>query len=110
MSGCYLNANKEILCMKIKPLQDRILVKRVEAEEKTKSGIIIPEAAKEKPIEAKVIAVGPGKRAESGKVLPLTVKAGDRILFSKWSGSEVKIEGEDHLIMKEEEVLAIIEG
>jgi len=96
--------------MKIKPLQDRILVKRIEAEEKTKSGIIIPEAAKEKPIEAKVIAVGPGKRSESGKTLALMVKAGDRVLFSKWSGSEVKFEGEDHLIMKEDEILAIIEG
>ena len=96
--------------MKIKPLQDRILVKRIEAEEKTKSGIIIPEAAKEKPIEAKVIAVGPGKRSESGKTLSLMVKAGDRVLFSKWSGSEVKFEGEDHLIMKEDEILAIIKG
>ena len=95
--------------MKIKPLQDRILVKRIEAEEKTKSGIIIPESAKEKPIEAKVIAVGPGKRAESGKTLAPMVKAGDRVLFTKWSGSEVKIDGVDHLIMKEEEILAIID-
>ena len=96
--------------MKIRPLQDRVIVKRLEEEEKTKGGIIIPDSAKEKPQEGKVIAVGKGKVTEDGKVIPLDVKAGDRILFGKYSGTEVKIEGEEHLIMKEEEILGIIEG
>jgi len=96
--------------MKIRPLQDRVIVKRLEEEEKTKGGIIIPDTAKEKPQEGKVIAVGKGKVNDEGKVIPLDVKAGDRILFGKYSGTEVKIEGEEHLIMREEDILGIIEG
>jgi chaperonin GroES len=95
--------------MKIRPLQDRVIVKRIEEEEKTKGGIIIPDSAKEKPQEGKVIAVGKGKLMEDGKVIPLDVKAGDRILFGKYSGTEVKIDGEEHLIMREEDILGIIE-
>jgi chaperonin GroES len=95
--------------MKIRPLQDRIVVKRLEEEDKTKGGIIIPDTAKEKPIEGKVIAVGNGKLMENGTRVPLEVKAGDRILFGKYSGTEVKIEGEEHLIMREDDVLGIIE-
>ncbi|MBI3753306.1 MAG: co-chaperone GroES [Deltaproteobacteria bacterium] len=94
--------------MKIKPLHDRILVKRLEEEEKTKGGIIIPDAAKEKPIEGEVVAVGDGKIGEDGKKIPLTVKAGDRVLYSKYGGTEVKIEGEEHLIMREDDILGII--
>jgi len=96
--------------MKIRPLQDRVIVKRLEEEEKTKGGIIIPDTAKEKPQEGKVIAVGKGKMTEDGKLIPLDVKAGDKILFGKYSGTEVKIEGEEHLIMREEDILGIIEG
>jgi len=96
--------------MKIRPLQDRVIVKRLEEEGKTKGGIIIPDTAKEKPQEGKVIAVGKGKVTEEGKVIPLDVKVGDRILFGKYSGTEIKIEGEEHLIMKEEDILGIIEG
>ena len=95
--------------MNIRPLHDRIIVKRVESDSKTKGGIIIPESAKEKPIEAQVIAVGNGKVLEDGKVRPLQVKKGDRILFSKYSGTDVKIDGEEHLIMREDDVLAVIE-
>ncbi|HEU4381857.1 MAG TPA: co-chaperone GroES [Anaeromyxobacteraceae bacterium] len=95
--------------MKIRPLHDRIIVKRVEEEERTKGGIIIPDTAKEKPIEGKVVAVGNGKVLEDGKVRPLDVKAGDRILFSKYGGTEVKIDGEEHLIMREEDILGVIE-
>jgi chaperonin GroES len=95
--------------MKIRPLQDRVIVKRVEEEEKTKGGIIIPDTAKEKPMEGKVIAVGKGKLMEDGKVHALDVKAGDRILFGKYSGTEVKIDGEEHLIMREEDILGVIE-
>jgi len=95
--------------MKIRPLQDRVLVKRVEQEERTKGGIIIPDTAKEKPLQAKVIAVGNGKVLEDGKVRPLDIKAGDTILFSKYSGTEVKIDGEDHLILREEDVLGVVE-
>ncbi len=95
--------------MKVKPLQDRILVKRIEEEEKTKGGIIIPDAAKEKPQEGKVIAVGDGKVLDSGARAPLTVKPGDKILFGKYSGTEIKVDGEEHLIMREDDVLAIIE-
>ena len=94
--------------MAFRPLGDRVLVKRVEEEQKTKGGIIIPDTAKEKPQEGEVIAVGAGARAEDGKIVPLELKAGDRILFGKWSGSEVKIEGEDLLIMKESDVLGVI--
>jgi len=96
--------------MKIRPLQDRVIVKRLEEEEKTKGGIIIPDTAKEKPQEGKVIAVGKGKITEDGKLIPLDVKAGDKILFGKYSGTEVKIEGEEHLIMREEDILGVIEG
>ncbi len=96
--------------MKIRPLQDRVIVKRLEEEGKTKGGIIIPDSAKEKPQEGKVVAVGKGKVTEDGKVIPLDVKAGDRILFGKYAGAEVKIEGEEHLIMREEDILGIIEG
>jgi chaperonin GroES len=95
---------------KIRPLQDRIIVKRVQEEEKTKGGIIIPDTAKEKPIEGKVIAAGNGKVLEDGKVRPLDVKAGDRVLFSKYAGTEIKIDGEEHLIMREEDILGVIEG
>jgi chaperonin GroES len=95
--------------MSVKPLGDRILVRREEEEEKTKGGIIIPDTAKEKPIEGKVIAVGKGKVNDEGKLIPLQVKAGDKILFGKYSGTEVKIDGEEHLIMREDDVLGIIE-
>ncbi len=95
--------------MTFRPLHDRVVVKRVESEEKTKGGIIIPDTAKEKPQEGKVIAVGPGARDESGKLVPLDVKAGDRVLFGKWSGTEVKIDGDDLLIMKESDILGIVE-
>ena len=95
--------------MKVRPLQDRILVRRVAEEEKTKGGIIIPDAAKEKPAEGEVIAVGSGKFDDKGKVRPVAVKKGDRILFGKYSGNEVKIDGEDYLILREEDVLAILE-
>jgi chaperonin GroES len=96
--------------MKFRPLQDRVLVRRIEQEDKTAGGIIIPDTAKEKPQEGEVIAVGSGVRGEDGKIHPLDVKAGDRILFGKWSGSEVKIDGEDLIIMKESDILGIIEG
>jgi chaperonin GroES len=95
--------------MKIKPLQDRLVVKRIEEEEKTKGGIIIPDSAKEKPQEGRVVAIGDGKTLESGKKAPLTVKPGDKILFGKYSGTEIKIDGVEHLIMREEDVLAIVE-
>ena len=94
--------------MKLRPLQDRVIVKRVEEEDKTSGGIIIPDAAKEKPQQGKVIAVGKGKILENGKVSPLDVKKGDRILFGKYSGQEIKIDGEEHLIMREDDILAII--
>ncbi len=95
--------------MKIRPLQDRLIVKRVEEEEKTKGGIIIPDTAKETPMEGKVIAVGKGKVLEDGKIHPLDVKVGDRVLFGKYSGTEVKIDGEEHLIMREDDILGVIE-
>jgi chaperonin GroES len=94
--------------MKITPLQDRVLVKRLEEEEKTKGGIIIPDTAKEKPMEGKVIAVGKGRIKEDGTVIPLDVKAGDKILFSKYAGTEIKIDGEEHIIMREDDILGII--
>lgn len=94
--------------MKIKPLHDRILVKRLEEDEKTKGGIIIPDSAKEKPMEGEVIAVGAGKVGDDGKRIALDVKTGDRVLYGKYGGTEVKIEGEEHLIMREEDVLGII--
>jgi chaperonin GroES len=96
--------------MKFRPLHDRVVVKRIEEATKTAGGIIIPDTAKEKPQEGKVVAVGPGARDETGKVTPLDVKAGDTILFGKWSGTEVKIDGEDLLIMKESDILGVIEG
>jgi chaperonin GroES len=96
--------------MNFRPLHDRIVLRRIEGEEKTKGGIIIPDTAKEKPQEGEVIAVGPGARDESGKLVPLDVKAGDRVLFGKWSGTEVKVDGEDLLIMKESDIMGVIEG
>jgi chaperonin GroES len=94
--------------MGFRPLHDRVLVRRVEAEEKTAGGIIIPDSAKEKPAEGEIVAVGSGAKAEDGKVTPLDVKAGDRVLFGKWSGTEVKVDGQDLLIMKESDILGII--
>lgn len=96
--------------MKFRPLHDRLVVKRIDSVEKTKGGIIIPDTAKEKPQEGEVIAAGPGARDESGKLVPLDVKTGDRVLFGKWSGTEVKIDGEDLLIMKESDILGVIEA
>ncbi|HEY4243886.1 MAG TPA: co-chaperone GroES [Kofleriaceae bacterium] len=95
--------------MNVRPLQDRILVRRVEEVEKTRGGIIIPDSAKERPLEGNVVAVGNGKRTEDGKLIELTVKAGDRILFGKYAGTEIKVDGLDHIIIREEEVLGIIE-
>ena len=95
--------------MKIRPLQDRVIVRRTEEDEKTKGGIIIPDTAKEKPMEGKIIAVGKGKVLEDGKIHPLDVKAGDRVLFGKYAGTEVKIDGEEHLIMREDDILGVIE-
>lgn len=96
--------------MHFRPLHDRVVVRRLESEERTKGGIIIPDTAKEKPQEGEVVAVGPGARDETGKIQPLDLKAGDRILFGKWSGTEVKIDGEELLIMKESDVMGVIEG
>jgi len=96
--------------MAFRPLGDRVLVRRVEEEEKTKGGIIIPDTAKEKPQEGEVLAVGPGARDDSGKIQPLDVSVGDRILFGKWSGTEVKLDGEDLLIMKESDILGVLEA
>ncbi len=96
--------------MKLKPLHDRILVKRVEEEEVTKGGIIIPDSAKEKPIKGKVKAAGPGKTADDGKLIPMGVKEGDEVIFNKYAGTEVKIEGEELLIMREDDILAVVEG
>jgi len=95
--------------MKVRPLQDRLLVRRVEEQEKTKGGIIIPDAAKERPLEGNVISAGAGKRTEDGTLVPLDVKAGDRILFGKYAGTEIKIEGIDHIILREDEVLGVLE-
>ena len=96
--------------MKIRPLGDRVLVKRIQEEEKTKGGIIIPDTAKEKPQEGRVMAVGQGKVLENGKLVPLEVTTGDRILFSKYSGSDIKLDGEEHLIVRESDILGVIEG
>jgi chaperonin GroES len=96
--------------MKFRPLHDRVVVRRVESEEKTAGGIIIPDTAKEKPQEGEIISAGPGARDESGKIVPLDVKTGDRVLFGKWSGTEVKIDGEELLIMKESDIMGVIEG
>ncbi|MGA3302320.1 MAG: co-chaperone GroES [Methylovirgula sp.] len=96
------------MAVKFRPLHDRVVVKRLEGEEKTKGGIIIPDTAKEKPQEGEIVAAGPGSRDENGKLVPLDVKAGDRILFGKWSGTEVKIDGQDLLIMKESDILGVV--
>jgi len=96
--------------MKFRPLHDRVVVRRLEGEQKTAGGIIIPDTAKEKPQEGEIIAVGPGGRDENGKLIPIDLKVGDRILFGKWSGTEVKIDGEELLIMKESDVMGVIEG
>jgi chaperonin GroES len=93
---------------KFRPLHDRVVVRRIEAEEKTKGGIIIPDSAQEKPQEGEVIAVGPGGRDEAGKLIPIDVKAGDRVLFGKWSGTEVKLDGEELLIMKESDIMGVV--
>jgi len=95
--------------MKVKPLHDRVIVKRVEEEEKTKGGIIIPDTAKEKPVEGKVVAVGEGKVGDDGKKIALEVKAGDKVLFGKYAGTEIQIDGEEHLIMREDDIIAIVE-
>jgi chaperonin GroES len=102
------NFKKESDAMKLRPLHDRVIVKRIEEEEKTSGGIIIPDTAKEKPQQGKVIAIGKGKILENGKVSPLTVKKGDRILFGKYAGTDIKIDGEEHLIMREDDILAVI--
>ncbi len=96
--------------MKFRPLHDRVVVRRITAEEKTRGGIIIPDTAQEKPMEGEVIAAGPGSRNEAGQVVPLDVKAGDRILFGKWSGTEVKLDGQELLIMKESDIMGVVEG
>jgi len=96
--------------MKFRPLHDRVVVRRIEQEDRTKGGIIIPDTAKEKPMEGEIIAVGPGGRDEKGNLVPLDVKKGDRVLFGKWSGNEVKIDGEELLIMKESDIMGVIEG
>jgi chaperonin GroES len=96
--------------MKVTPLHDRIVVSRIESEEKTAGGIIIPDTAKEKPQEGKIIAVGPGKRDKDGKLIPLDVKAGDRVLFAKWAGTEFKLDGQEYMIMKEDDILGVIES
>jgi|SRR5688572_1060132 chaperonin GroES len=99
---------EEVITMAFRPLHDRVLVRRIEAEEKTAGGIIIPDSAKEKPSEGEIVAVGSGTRAEDGKVTPLDVQVGNRVLFGKWSGTEVKLDGEDLLIMKESDIMGII--
>ena len=96
--------------MKVRPLQDRVIVQRTDGEEKTKGGIIIPDTAKEKPVEGKIIAAGSGKLNEAGKVVPLSVKKGDRVLFGKYAGTEIKLEGEDLLIMREDDILGVMEA
>ena len=96
--------------MNFRPLHDRVVVRRIEAEEKTKGGIIIPDTAKEKPSQGEIIAVGPGGREENGKLIPIDLKTGDKVLFGKWSGTEVKIDGEELLIMKESDVMGVLEG
>lgn len=104
----FINLLEEVIHMAFRPLHDRVLVRRIEAEEKTAGGIIIPDSAKEKPSEGEIVAVGSGSRADDGKVTPLDVKPGDRVLFGKWSGTEVKLDGEDLLIMKESDIMGIV--
>jgi len=96
--------------MQFKPLHDRVLVKRIDEDEKTAGGIIIPDTAREKPMQGEVLAVGPGARDESGKLIPIDIRVGDRVLFGKWSGTEVKVDGEDLLIMKESDIFGVVEG
>lgn len=96
--------------MKVRPLQDRVIVQRVSGEEKTKGGIIIPDTAKEKPVEGKIIAAGNGKKGDDGKLVPMSVKKGDRVLFGKYSGTEIKLDGDDVIIMREDDILGVIEG
>ena len=96
--------------MRFRPLQDRVLVRRIQQDEKTAGGIIIPDTAKEKPMEGEVVSVGPGTRDETGRLQPLDVKAGDRVLFGKWSGTEVRLDGEDYLIMKESDIMGVVEA
>jgi chaperonin GroES len=100
----------EVEAMKFRPLHDRVVVRRIEEDAKSKGGIIIPDTAKEKPVQGEIIAVGPGARDEQGKLVPLDVKKGDKVLFGKWSGTEVKIDGEELLIMKESDILGVVEG
>jgi chaperonin GroES len=102
--------NSEVEAMKFRPLHDRVVVRRIEEDMKTTGGIIIPDTAKEKPMQGEVIAIGPGARDESGKIIPLDVRNGDKVLFGKWSGTEVKIDGDELLIMKESDILGVIEG
>ncbi len=96
--------------MKVRPLQDRVIVQRINGEEKTKGGIIIPDTAKEKPVEGKIIAAGNGKKGDDGKLVPMSVKKGDRVLFGKYSGTEIKLDGEEVIIMREDDILGVIEG
>jgi chaperonin GroES len=110
MRNEFLNSESEVEAMKFRPLHDRVVVRRIEEDTKTSGGIIIPDTAKEKPMQGEIIAVGPGARDEQGKLVPLDVKKGDRILFGKWSGTEVKIDGQELLIMKESDILGVIEG
>src|SRR5438309_7910884 len=105
---CHLNKQPRRSAMKFRPLHDRVVVKRIEAEEKTAGGIIIPDTAQEKPQQGEVIAVGPGGRDEAGKLIPIDVKARDRVLFGKWSGTEVKIDGAEYLIMKESDIMGVL--
>jgi chaperonin GroES len=106
----FVEKTSEVEAMKFRPLHDRVVVRRIEEDTKTAGGIIIPDTAKEKPMQGEVIAAGPGARDESGRIVPLDVKKGDRVLFGKWSGTEVKIDGEELLIMKESDILGVIEG
>ncbi len=105
-----LRGDQKRIPMKFRPLHDRVVIRRLEGEEKTKGGIIIPDTVKEKPQEGEVVAIGPGARDESGKLVPLDLKAGDRVLFGKWSGAEVKIDGQELLIMKESDIMGVLEG
>jgi chaperonin GroES len=106
----YPSTNSEEKLMKFRPLHDRVVVKRIDAEERSAGGIIIPDTAKEKPSQGEVVSVGPGGRDESGKLIPIDVQAGDRVLFGKWSGTEVKIDGVEYLIMKESDIMGVLEG
>jgi chaperonin GroES len=100
--------NIKEISMKFRPLHDRVLVKRIESEEKTASGIIIPDSAQEKPMEGQIVAVGSGQRSEAGQVIPMDVKSGDRVLFAKWSGTEIKIDGEEYIVMKESDIMGVM--